>query len=126
MSKIKTPQEKKRLAYAKDCRNAYGEHNKASRKNIKGSKRLGLQAQRSKAVILKHLKNFVYDEGLAEEAESKYRSSLKYKRLHSFKKCPDQPLEDHIKRQSTKRQIRFGRNKNSYQRKLIDLFEYAR
>jgi hypothetical protein len=36
--KIKTPQEKKRLSYAKDCRNTYGESDKGSRKSIKRNK----------------------------------------------------------------------------------------
>src|SRR4028119_181715 len=35
----KTPQEKKRLSYAKDRRNTYGENDKSSRKNIRRRKR---------------------------------------------------------------------------------------
>lgn len=33
--KQKTPQEKKALSYAKDCRNTYGESDKGSRKTIR-------------------------------------------------------------------------------------------
>ena len=34
-----SPQEKKRLSYAKDRRNDYGENDKSSRKNIRRNKR---------------------------------------------------------------------------------------
>ncbi len=35
---FKTPQEKKRLSYANDCRNSYGESDKGSRKSIRRNK----------------------------------------------------------------------------------------
>jgi len=35
---FKTPQEKKALSYAKDCRNCYGESDKGSRKSIRRNK----------------------------------------------------------------------------------------
>ncbi|MBN8505756.1 MAG: hypothetical protein J0L58_14915 [Burkholderiales bacterium] len=43
---MKTPQEKKRLSYAKDRRNTFGENNKASRKNIPRSKALSIRSER--------------------------------------------------------------------------------
>lgn len=43
---MKTPQEKKRLSYAKDRRNTYGENSKSSRKNIPLSKALDIRAER--------------------------------------------------------------------------------
>ncbi len=43
MSKVKTPQDKKRLSYEHDRRNTYGENHKSSRKNIPRSKRLSHQ-----------------------------------------------------------------------------------
>jgi hypothetical protein len=42
----RTPQQKKRLSYAKDRRNAYGENSKSSRKNIPRSKALDVRRQR--------------------------------------------------------------------------------
>ncbi|GIH28257.1 hypothetical protein Aph01nite_65670 [Acrocarpospora phusangensis] len=42
----KTPQEKKRLSYAKDRRNAYGENDKSSRKSIRRNKRIPHRANR--------------------------------------------------------------------------------
>ncbi|WP_166389316.1 hypothetical protein [Nocardioides ochotonae] len=38
MSRIKNPQDKKRLSLARDRRNVYGENDKASRKNIPRAK----------------------------------------------------------------------------------------
>ncbi|MFE3194283.1 hypothetical protein ACFXHA_35120 [Nocardia sp. NPDC059240] len=38
--RIRTPQEKKALSYAKDRRNDYGENDKSSRKNIPRTKRI--------------------------------------------------------------------------------------
>lgn len=48
MGRSKTPQEKKRLSYEHDRRNAYGENDKSSRKNIPRSKQRAAQAYRSK------------------------------------------------------------------------------
>ena len=45
----KTPQEKKRLSYAKDRRNTYGENAKSSRRNIARNKRLRLRNERRTA-----------------------------------------------------------------------------
>lgn len=42
----KTPQEKKRLSYAKDRRNTYGENSKASRKGIPLAKARANRAER--------------------------------------------------------------------------------
>ncbi len=41
-----TPQEKKRLSYARDRRNTYGENSKSSRKNIPLSKALDIRSER--------------------------------------------------------------------------------
>jgi hypothetical protein len=43
---MKTPQEKKRLSYAKDRRKTYGENSKASRKNVPLSKALSIRSER--------------------------------------------------------------------------------
>ena len=42
----KTPQEKKRLSYAKDRRNTYGENDKSSRRNIPAAKARQRRANR--------------------------------------------------------------------------------
>ena len=44
--KGKTPQEKKILSYAKDCRNVYGESDKGSRKSIRRNKTFPTRAYR--------------------------------------------------------------------------------
>lgn len=46
MTRRRSPQEKKRLSYAKDRRNRYGENDKSSRKNIPRAKRRRLRAER--------------------------------------------------------------------------------
>jgi hypothetical protein len=46
MSTIKLPQEKKAASLKRDCRNAYGENDKSSRKNIPRSKQRSHQAER--------------------------------------------------------------------------------
>src|ERR1700751_3043305 len=46
VSKVKTPREKKRLSYARDRRNTYGENQKSSRKYIPRSKQLSHQDER--------------------------------------------------------------------------------
>jgi hypothetical protein len=46
VSKVKTPQQKKRLSYQHDRRNTYGENQKSSRKNIPRSKQLSHQDER--------------------------------------------------------------------------------
>ena len=46
LKRIKTPQEKKRLSYAKDCRNVYGESDKGSRISIKRNKTFPNRAYR--------------------------------------------------------------------------------
>jgi hypothetical protein len=43
---VKTPQEKKRLSYALDRRNTYGEHDKSSRSSIARSKTHAIRVER--------------------------------------------------------------------------------
>ena len=85
----KSPQEKKRLSLAKDRRNAYGENDKASRKNIPRNKALSRRAVRRTAVT-----------ALAQAARSPDEhaevvlSTLSTPRLQKgdWRKCPDLPL----------------------------------
>jgi hypothetical protein len=113
MSKVKSPQEKKKLSYSKDRRNSYGENDKGSRKSIPRNKRLSSQAERSKANKLKQLSSSEVDEDLMSEIENEVKADMMLRRLRGFKKCPDQPLEDHIDQQKRKRTQRIGRKKNS-------------
>ena len=53
----KTPQEKKILSYAKDCRNNYGENDKSSRKAI--PRRKQQQRQNERRVLKANLKKSV-------------------------------------------------------------------
>jgi hypothetical protein len=46
MSKEKSPQDKKRLSYARDRRNDYGENSKSSRKNIPRAKAFANRKER--------------------------------------------------------------------------------
>ncbi len=103
MSKVKTPQDKKRISLLKDRRNSYGENSKSSRKNIPLNKQLGSQAQRAQVMKLKGLLNQGVDEDFASEVESNVKDSYRLQRLRGFKKSPDQTLEDHIAGQLERR-----------------------
>ncbi len=99
MSKVKIPQDKKRLSLLKDRRNSYGENSKSSRKNIPLSKQISSQRQRSQCQKLKALLNNEMDEDFSSEVEVVVTTSYKQKRLGGFKKCPDSSLKDYIERQ---------------------------
>ncbi len=112
MSSVKDPQKKKRLAYEKDRRDAYGEHSKSNR-TIKKNKRLSRQATRSKSAEIENLSRYDIDEGMAEEAEANFLSQEKRAHKKEFKKCPDIPLKDYIERQRESENKREGRKKRS-------------
>jgi len=113
MSKVKNPQDKKKLSYSKDCRNAYGESDKGSRKSIRKNKKLNSKSERSANKELKQLSVNAIDDNLSQEVESSLRDKAAIKRRKGFKKYPDQPLETHIEQQQQKSNIRYGRKKNS-------------
>jgi len=113
MSKVKNPQEKKRLSYSKDRRNAYGENDKASRKSIRSNKRATSQAERSKNNKLRSLFTGKFDDDHADEVEIDIRSALKLRRVRGFKKYPDLPLKEYIELQNRKRNKRIGRKVRS-------------
>lgn len=103
MSKVKTPQEKKRLSYEQDRRNTYGENQKSSRKNIPRSKQLSHQDER-RAVrqALIAAQGDVADQ-VADEAQSQALRKGRVKRLKAFRKSPDSPLGEVIKRRLRRR-----------------------
>ena len=103
MSKVKTPQEKKRLSYRNDRRNTYGENQKSSRKNIPRSKQLSHQDERrSVRQALVATRGDVAAE-LADEAQSQALRKGQVKKLKAFRKSPDSPLGEVVKRRLGKR-----------------------
>lgn len=86
--KLKTPQEKKRLSYEKDCRNNFGENSKASRKGIPLAKARSNRAERhtqdnvlTLAVGLENSDSLVVVENLVRGTKPRY-----------WRKWPDKPL----------------------------------
>ena len=103
MSKVKTPQEKKRRSYENDRRNTHGENQKSSRKNIPRSKRMSHQDERrSVRQALISAKGTVVDE-VADEAQSDAMRRGRIKKLAAFRKSPDRPLKDVVERRLQRR-----------------------
>ncbi|HVE56510.1 MAG TPA: hypothetical protein VNB22_06755, partial [Pyrinomonadaceae bacterium] len=92
--KRKTPQEKKTLSYAKDCRNTYMANDKASRKNIP-LRKAGVNRGYRKKVnqVLQQISSDI-DLEKAELAESETRSVKR----EDWKKCSDEPLGKVVER----------------------------
>lgn len=91
--KRKTPQEKKDLSYAKDCRNTYGESDKGSRKSIKRNKIFPKRAYRKSVNNLLQAAVGIVDLEGAEVIDIKAKSVKRRK----WKKCADTPLGKIIK-----------------------------
>jgi hypothetical protein len=109
MSKIKSPIEKKRLSLARDRRNVFGESPHAARKSI--PKRKAIEHQRERHVAnqtLGKVHGDSSDEAL-ESIEGEVAARSRSKRLAGFKKVPDQPLAQVIKRKHEKRAALVGR-----------------
>lgn len=103
MSRVKSPQEKKRLSLRQDRRNVYGENDKASRKNVpRARQRSQMKVRRS---ARRELRTAVgeFDETRAVEAESRLRDRAKALKNKSFKKSRDLPLGIVIDRQEHRR-----------------------
>lgn len=90
--KTLSPQQKKRKSYQKDCRNCYGENDKASRKNIPRNKQRGHRQERHVASNILNSLNEACDDVLLDETVDKFKDKVKAKRLNAFRKCPDMPL----------------------------------
>lgn len=100
MSKIKTPQEKKRQSYENDRRNSYGENHKSSRRNIPLSKQRSHQDERRavrQALIGAH--GDVANDA-ADEAQSQALIKGRVKKLRGFRKWPDRPLGEVVARRT--------------------------
>lgn len=103
MSKVKTPQEKKRLSYQHDRRNTYGENQKSSRKNIPLSKQSSHQDERrSIRQTLFPAHGTVLDE-VADEVQSQALRKGRLKKLDAFRKSPDRPLKEVVEQRLKRR-----------------------
>ena len=96
MSKVIDPQEKKRLSLALDRRNAYGENDKSSRKNIPKSKAIGHRIERRVvAEVLSH-GHISLSQDQATAAENTVKTKTRVKKLKGFIKAADRPLSEDV------------------------------
>ena len=107
--KRKTPQEKKALSYAKDCRNSYGENDKASRRIIPLRKAKAHRSDRKKAeeILQKIAKQSDFER--IELLENKLLSL----RRNYWKKYADEPLKSLVERKIETREIHAGKGKTA-------------
>ncbi len=90
---FRTPQEKKRLSYAKDCRNCYGESDKGSRKSIRRNKTFPNRAFRKNVNDVLHGAIGEVDLEKAEMIDVKAKQIKRRK----WKKWSDRPLGEVVK-----------------------------
>ncbi len=107
--KQKTPQEKKVLSYAKDCRNNYGENDKASRKNIPLRKAKVNRGYRKRVNQVLGQINCSVDLEKADLLENRARDVRK----EDWKKYPDTPLGEFIERKLERRESHAGNGKTA-------------
>jgi hypothetical protein len=100
-----TPQEKKALSYARDCRNTYGENDKASRKAIPLRKAASIRKERRK--LNASAENEVKGLGVAETPR---------RNKQAWKKASDTPLGQFVSRKLEYRQTE-GYNAKAKRRK---------
>jgi hypothetical protein len=104
VSKVKSPKEKKALSLKRDRRNIYGENPQASRKGIRRSKqRSHMEERRSVGKILSHFRERA-EESDAMEADVLTKTALVRSKYKAFKKTPDRPLGEVVKRKLAKRE----------------------
>lgn len=98
MRRPKTPRQKKDLSLQKDRRNAFGENDKASRKNVPRAKARVNRANR-------HQDHQALDKALGtpnEDLEDAAEQSLLGRRRKVWRKSPDESLGDFLKRRRPK------------------------
>lgn len=107
--KRKTPQEKKALSYAKDCRNTYGESDKGSRKSIKQNKAFPTRAFR------KNINDILQGAIGAVDLEQSEVIDIKAKgvRRRKWKKYPDTPLGEVVESKVERRESHSGNGKTA-------------
>ena len=101
---MKTPQEKKRLSYAKDRRNTYGENSKASRKSIPLHKAREIRAER-------HAQNtrLTQSLGVAEvDTLEAVENDVRAAPPRTWRKYPDKPLGVFVARKLARREQSVG------------------
>jgi len=103
MSKLKTPQEKKRQSYEHDRRNTYGENQKSSRKNVPRSKQLSHQDERRSVRQVLIVAQGEFSSELADDAQSQTLVKSRMKKLKGFRKSADSPLGDVVKERLLRR-----------------------
>lgn len=111
MSKLKTPQEKKRASLAHDRRNCYGESPHGARKSIPRNEALRRQAERRAAGQALTQALGRADEDVLGAVQNKALARARRKRLAGFRKCADAPLGEVIERKRRRRLIQAGRKK---------------
>jgi hypothetical protein len=116
--KRRSPAEKKALSYARDCRNSFGENDKASRKAIPARK-----AMESRKVRRNANQALGVHEQLDDAAAALVESSLKndIERVGGWRKDPDRPLGLMIERTRATRERKAG----ARQRRRADAIDQA-
>ena len=109
--KLRAPQEKKALSYAKDRRNSYGQNDKASRRLIPLRKAQDHRSQRRVAS-----QSLAFLTNLPEEAAARVESDVKRNvtRARAWKKSPDMPLADFVAGGLKARAARAGRPRRAF------------
>lgn len=114
--KIRTPQEKKKLSYEKDRRNCYGEGRTHSVKSIRRRKKNANRTFRRGNKRVAQLSIVSIETDTDYKAIQKLgEMSIKKKK---WKKMPDKPLSEYIKRQKEKAENRVNRKKSQKTKKM--------
>lgn len=92
MRRRRSPQEKKALSYARDCRYNYGESNKGSRRSIRRNKRFPHRANRHHDHQSLAALSGAPDVPVEEAVEVRLRG----RRPKCWRKWPDLPLRLHL------------------------------
>jgi hypothetical protein len=104
MARIRSPQEKKALSYAKDRRNDYGENDKSSRTSIRRRKRDPNRADRHREhQVLAGATGVTVDHVIAEDAEVALATKKSKWYTVRWRKWRDAPLADIIENRLLRR-----------------------
>jgi hypothetical protein len=105
MSTIKSPQEKKRLAYQRDRRNGFGQNAKASRRLIPLRKKKAEKAYRKRAN--QEVGDLLATNDTRAEESAEGQTALVRKK--GWRKAPDNSLSETVERKKRWRVLRYGR-----------------
>src|SRR5579871_3174585 len=108
LSRVKTPQEKKRLSYEHDRRDTYGENHKSSRKNIPLSKQRSHKDERRSVKQALVIPQGAVADDFADEAQSKALTKGRMKKLTAFRKWPNSSLREVIDKRLQRRTGKHG------------------